>query len=123
MLLDSLLLSLESLPILKGAFEAALERRMTMELSMTIAIGAALGIGQFFTALVIILFVLIAEVLEGLTVKRGRSGIKGLLDFLPANVTGRRDGSPREIGVWELKLDDVVVVKPGARIPVDGYRR
>ena len=41
-------------PILEGAFEAVLERRMTMELSMTIAIGAALAIDQFFTGLVII---------------------------------------------------------------------
>jgi cation transport ATPase len=107
-------------PILKEAFEATLERRMTMELSMTIAIGAALAIGQFFTGLVIILFVLIAEVLEGLTVARGRTAIKGLLDQLPANATVRRDGSPREIGAWELKPGDVVVVKPGSRIPVDG---
>ena len=51
-------------PILREAFEALLARRMTMELSMTIAIAAALAIGQFFTGLVIILFVLIAEVLE-----------------------------------------------------------
>ncbi|MGH9764114.1 MAG: heavy metal translocating P-type ATPase, partial [Blastocatellia bacterium] len=39
-------------PILKEAIAALLERRMTMELSMTIAIGAALAIGEFFTALV-----------------------------------------------------------------------
>jgi Cd2+/Zn2+-exporting ATPase/Cu+-exporting ATPase len=53
-------------PILKEAAENIMERRMTMELSMTIAILAALAIGQFFTALIIVLFVLIAEVLEGL---------------------------------------------------------
>ncbi len=49
-------------PILKEAFENIIERRMTMELSMTIAIGAAAAIGEFFTALVITLFVLVAEV-------------------------------------------------------------
>jgi cation transport ATPase len=54
-------------PIYREAFEALRERRMTMELSMTLAIGAAMGIGEGFTALVIVLFVLIAEVLEGLT--------------------------------------------------------
>jgi len=59
-------------PILREAFEAIVNRRMTMELSMSIAIGAALAIGEFFTALVIILFVLVAEVLEGMTVSRGR---------------------------------------------------
>jgi cation transport ATPase len=107
-------------PILREAFEAVLERRMTMELSMTIAIGAALAIGQFFTALVIILFVLIAEVLEGMTVGRGRRAIKDLLNFLPRNATVRRQGSSREVSAAEIQVGDIVVVKPGSRIPVDG---
>jgi cation transport ATPase len=55
-------------PIFKEAGENIVERKMTMELSMTIALLAALAIGQFFTALVITVFVLAAEVLEGLTV-------------------------------------------------------
>jgi len=107
-------------PILKEAFEAVAAHRMTMELSMTLAIGAALAIGQFFTALIIILFVLIAEVLEGMTVSRGRRAIKDLLDFLPRNATVRREGSAREVSAAEISLNDVVVVKPGSRIPIDG---
>jgi heavy metal translocating P-type ATPase len=107
-------------PILKEAFEALRARRMTMELSMTIAIGAALAIGQFFTALIIVLFVLIAEVLEGLTVGRGRRAIKDLLDFLPRNAVIRRQGGSQEISASEIKAGDIVVVKPGSRIPVDG---
>src|ERR1700687_552927 len=66
-------------PIFKEAFENLLERKMTMELSMTIALGSALLIGEVFTALVISLFVLVAEILEGLTVSRGRRGIEDLL--------------------------------------------
>jgi Cd2+/Zn2+-exporting ATPase/Cu+-exporting ATPase len=46
-----------------------------MELSMSIAIVAAAAIGEFFTALVITLFMLVAEVLEGMTVARGRRAI------------------------------------------------
>ena len=70
-------------PIFHEAFENLRERRMTMELSMTIALLAALGIGEFFTALIITAFVLGAEVLEGLTVGRGRRAIGDLLDLLP----------------------------------------
>ena len=51
-------------PIFKEAAENIVSRRMTMELSMSIAIIAATAIGEFFTALIITLFVLIAEVLE-----------------------------------------------------------
>src|ERR1700724_3795321 len=64
-------------PILKEAAENVMERRMTMELSMTIAILAALAIGQFFTALIIVLFVLIAEVLEGLNNAAPRASAQG----------------------------------------------
>jgi Cd2+/Zn2+-exporting ATPase/Cu+-exporting ATPase len=107
-------------PILKEAFENILERRMTMELSMTIAIVAAAAIGEFFTALVITLFVLVAEVLEGLTVGRGRKAIRDLLEFLPREVSVRRGGSIWSLSADELSVGDAILVAPGGRIPVDG---
>src|ERR1700686_346221 len=99
------------------------ERRMTMELSMMIALVAALAIGEFFTALVITAFVLGAEVLEGLTVDRGRRAIQDLLDYLPPTASVRRTGGVREISLAEVKVGDVVLVAPGGRIPVDGTVR
>jgi len=107
-------------PIFKEAFENIVERRMTMELSMTIAIVAAAAIGEFFTALVITLFVLVAEVLEGMTVGRGRKAIRDLLEFLPREVSVRRSGSIRSVTAETLKPGDAVLVAPGGRIPVDG---
>ena len=107
-------------PILKEAFENILERRMTMELSMTIAIVAAAAIGEFFTALVITLFVLVAEVLEGLTVGRGRKAIRDLLEFLPREVSVRRAGAIRSMSAEDLSVGDAILVSPGGRIPVDG---
>jgi Cd2+/Zn2+-exporting ATPase/Cu+-exporting ATPase len=107
-------------PIFKEAFENIVERKMTMELSMTIALLSALAIGEFFTALVITGFVLAAEVLEGLTVDRGRKAIQDLLDFLPRRVTVRRMGQAMELGSDEVQLGDTVIVKPGGHIPVDG---
>lgn len=107
-------------PILKEAFENIVARRMTMELSMTIAIAAAAAIGEFFTALVITLFVLVAEVLEGLTVGRGRKAISDLLEFLPREVSVRRTGGIRTVSADELSIGDAILVAPGGRIPVDG---
>ncbi len=107
-------------PILKEAAENVMERRMTMELSMTIAILAALAIGQFFTALIIVLFVLIAEVLEGLTVQRGRTAIRELLNLLPNEVTVRRNGRAEQRGTDSIHPGEIIEVNPGARIPVDG---
>jgi len=107
-------------PIFKEAFENIAERKMTMELSMTIALLSALAIGEFFTALVITGFVLAAEVLEGLTVGRGRRAIQSLLDFLPRTVTVRRNGEVLEIASANVQVGDTVIVKPGGHIPVDG---
>jgi P-type Cu+ transporter len=107
-------------PIFKEAWENIAERKMTMELSMTIALLAALAIGEFFTALVITAFVLGAEVLEGLTVERGRRAIQNLLDFLPRTVNVRRDGGVMEVPADEVQIGETVIVKPGGNIPVDG---
>jgi Cd2+/Zn2+-exporting ATPase/Cu+-exporting ATPase len=107
-------------PIYKEAWENLLKRRMTMELSMTIALLAALAIGQFFTALVIAFFVLFAELLEGCTVGGGRRAIEQLINALPRHVTVRRNGQERELRAEELSAGEIIVIRPGERIPVDG---
>ena len=107
-------------PIFKEAFENILERRMTMELSMTIALVSALAIGEFFTALVITAFVLAAEILEGLTVGRGRRAIQDMLDFLPQTASVVREGRIVEVDTKTILPGEVVVIRPGSRIPVDG---
>jgi len=107
-------------PIFKEAFENIVERRMTMELSMTIALVSALAIGEFFTALVITVFVLGAEILEGLTVGRGRRAIQDMLDFLPQIASVMRDGQIVDVPTQTILPGEIVVIRPGSRIPVDG---
>ena len=107
-------------PIFQEALENLLARRMTMELSMSIAIVAAAAISQYFTALLITLFVLAAEVLEGMTVSRGRRAIGDLLEFLPRTVEVRRANGLCQAKADELAPGDAVLVNPGGRIPVDG---
>jgi heavy metal translocating P-type ATPase len=107
-------------PIFHEAYENITQRRMTMELSMAIAIVAALAIREIFTALVITLFVLVAEILEGLTVGRGREAIQHLVDLLPSVATVRRSGSWTDVEIGYVSTDDEVLVRPGGRIPVDG---
>src|SRR6202040_190003 len=107
-------------PIFHEAYENIVQRRMTMELSMAIAIVAALAIREIFTALVITLFVLVAEILEGLTVGRGRTAIRHLVGLLPTTATVRRNESWQDVETKEIAPGDIVLVKPGTRIPVDG---
>jgi P-type Cu+ transporter len=107
-------------PIFSEAAANFRARRMTMELSMTIAIVAAAAISDFFTALIITLFVLIAEVLEDMTVSRGRRAIRDLLDLLPRSVTVRRASGTHEVSADDLRIGDPILVNPGGLVPVDG---
>src|ERR1700688_4190195 len=91
-------------PIFHEAYENITQRRMTMELSMAIAIVAALAIRELFTALVITLFVLVAEILEGLTVGRGRQAIQHLVDLLPSVATVRRSGSWIDVNIGDVTI-------------------
>ena len=96
-------------PIFKEAAENIIERRMTMELSMTIALVAALAIGEVLTALLITGFVLGAEILERLTVSRGRRAIGQLLEYLPTRVSVRRGDE-----FIELQMEQLRIGGPGA---------
>jgi heavy metal translocating P-type ATPase len=107
-------------PIFKEAAESLVARRMTMELSMSIAIAAAAAIGEFFTALIIMLFVLAAEVLEKLTIARGRRAIRDVMDFLPRSILVRRDGAVGAMSAEEMRPGDSVLVNPGGLVPADG---
>ena len=107
-------------PIFREAFENLLARRMTMELSMTIAIVAAAAIAEIFTALVVTLFVLVAEELEHMTVARGRLAIRELVDFIPKEARVRRDGAIVTLSLASVRAGDLVLVSPGEKVPVDG---
>jgi Cd2+/Zn2+-exporting ATPase/Cu+-exporting ATPase len=119
-LIGALGLAVGGWPIYREALENLLARRMTMELSMSIAILAAAAVSEFFTALVITLFVLVAEVLEHMTVSRGRHAIRDLLDFLPRAVSVRRANVVTQVDAEQLAVGDAVLVNPGGSIPVDG---
>jgi len=107
-------------PMFEEAMHDIRRRKMTMELSMFIAVSATLAIGNFFTGLVIAFFVIIAELLEDFTVDRGRKVIEKLVRLLPDKITVRRKNEEQEINLSEVKLNDIVIIKPGSRIPVDG---
>lgn len=107
-------------PMFSEAVENLLARRMTMELSMTIAILAAAGIAEWFTALVVALFVLVAEELEHLTLAQGRVAIRDLVDFIPPEARVRRNGGVSTLTLDQVRVGDHVLVSPGEKVPVDG---
>ncbi|MGY5764236.1 heavy metal translocating P-type ATPase [Brachybacterium sp. DNPG3] len=110
-------------PILGEALEDVRHRRMSMELSMLLAIAAAAAIGEWVTALVITAFVLAAEILEDLSMDRGRDALTDLMSFLPDTVRVRADDAGArfvEVPLAEVSPGQIVLIAPGGRVPVDG---
>ena len=102
------------------------ERRMSMELSMLLAIVAAAVIGEWVTALAVTVFALCAEVLEDLSMDRGRDALTDLMSFLPQTarvVTGPHTDEISEVPLDEVRPGQVIALSPGGRVPVDGVVR
>ena len=99
---------------------------MSMELSMLLAIVAAAVIGEWVTALAVTVFALCAEVLEDLSMDRGRDALTDLMSFLPQTaqvVTGPHTDETTEVPLDEVRPGQVIVLNPGGRVPVDGVVR
>jgi len=107
-------------PILVEAWGDIRHRRMSMELSMLIAIVAAAAIGQWITALLVTTFVLAAEILEDLSMDRGRDALTDLMSFLPSDVQVRDGDQLRTVALEQVRVGQTVIVSPGGRVPVDG---
>jgi Cd2+/Zn2+-exporting ATPase/Cu+-exporting ATPase len=91
-----------------------------MEVSMTVAIVASLLVGQFTAAVVVTFFVLLSEFIEAYAVDKGRATIVKLENSVPKRSIVRRNGVEVETDVETILPGEVVIVRDGERIPVDG---
>ena len=87
---------------------------------MTLGILGALAIGQYAAAAVIVFFMRFADFLEGFTTERSRQAIRALLRLAPETARVEQDGREVEIPAEAVRPGQLVLVKPGERIPVDG---
>jgi Cd2+/Zn2+-exporting ATPase/Cu+-exporting ATPase len=87
---------------------------------MALGLGAALAVGEYSTAVVIVFFMRAGEYIESFTVNRSRAAIRALTETAPETATVRRHGQEQVIRATDVVPDDLVIVRPGQRIPVDG---
>jgi Cu+-exporting ATPase len=119
----------------KGAYDALRNRMGNMDLLIAIGTSAAwvysivvTFLPSFFhtkavyfdTSSVIITLILLGNLLEYRTKRKASDAIRQLLDLQPTMAHVLRDGSEIEVSIESVKVDDIVVVRPGERIPVDG---
>jgi Cu+-exporting ATPase len=106
--------------IVYGAVEALMHGRIGADVALAQACIAALVIGQPFVAAEVVFIALVGEVLEAVTFSRTQRAIHRLLDQTPRTARVRREGHEREIPAGSVLVGDLVVVRPGERVPVDG---
>ncbi|MFQ5569619.1 MAG: heavy metal translocating P-type ATPase [Rhodothermales bacterium] len=107
-------------PVFKQVARAALKRRVIAHTLMTMGALAALVAGEWATAAVVVFFMRVGDYAEHFTTERARESVRSLTRMAPKTARVERNGEEQEVLAEEVQPDDVVIVRPGEQIPVDG---
>ncbi len=108
-------------PIARRALTAArIGMPFTIETLMTVAAIGAVVIDASEEAAVVVFLFLVGELLEGMAAGRARASIRALATLVPKTALVERDGKTTEVPAEQLKVGDIILVRPGDRIPADG---
>jgi Cd2+/Zn2+-exporting ATPase len=92
----------------------------TMESLMTIAIIGASIIGEWAEGSIVVILFALSEVLERYSMDKARQSIRSLMDIAPKEALIRRDDVEQMIAVSDIQIGDIMIIKPGQKIAMDG---
>ncbi|MCJ8141106.1 heavy metal translocating P-type ATPase [Falsirhodobacter halotolerans] len=108
-------------PVARRAFAALrMGQPFTIEGLMTLAAMGALAIGAAEEAAAVVFLFAVGEVLEGVAAGRARQGIRALADLVPKTAQVEENGTLRTVPAAQVRVGQIVLVRPGDRIPADG---
>ena len=87
---------------------------------MTVATFGAFGVGEFSEAVAVMLFYQVGELFQSYAVNRSRQSISDLMNICPEYANIEKDGQIEQVDPDDVEVDDIIVVQPGERIPLDG---
>ena len=109
-------------PLVKtGVLDLVRERKIGTEIFVTVATLVAMFGGETVAGAVLMVIILIAEFIAELNTDRARASIKALIGSVPQFALVRGAAGEQTVPIAALKIGDVVLVRPGEKIPVDGY--
>ncbi|MCQ9343209.1 heavy metal translocating P-type ATPase [Corynebacterium kozikiae] len=103
-----------------SAVQALHIRMISIDLLVIVAAIGALFINNYWESAAVTFLFALGKTLEKATMNRTRKALSDLVDAAPETATVLRDGEPETVEIWELAPGDVVLVKNGEQIPVDG---
>jgi len=111
-------------PLVKrGVRDLIRERKVGTEIFVTLATTIAMIGREYVAGAILLVIILIAELIAELNTDRARASIKALIGSVPRTAIVRRADGDHEIAVEQLQVGDVVIVRAGEKIPVDGVVR
>ena len=87
---------------------------------MTVATFGAFGVGEYSEAVAVMLFYQVGELFQSYAVNRSRQSITELMDICPEYANIEEDGQLKQVDPDDVQVGDIIVVKAGERIPLDG---
>ncbi|WP_374463613.1 heavy metal translocating P-type ATPase [Chryseobacterium sp.] len=108
-------------PVLKDAYKSIIKGDVFSEFFlMSIATIGAFAIGEYPEGVAVMLFYAVGEVFQSMAVTRAKGNIKALLDQRPDEVTVMENNQPKTIKAKEAKIGDIIQLKPGEKLALDG---
>lgn len=107
-------------PTFIGVLRAARKRQVISHTLMSIGVIAALVVGQWVTAAIVVFFMRVGDYAERFTTERSRHALKNLTAMAPQTARVERNGEEVEIPIAQVAVGEIVIVRPGEKIPVDG---
>src|SRR3990172_181137 len=107
-------------PIFFNVIRATLKRQVISHTLMSTGAFAALFVGEWTTAMVVVFFMHIGNYTERLTAEGARRAVKDLSAMAPQTARVEINGEEKDVPISEVQMDHIVVIRPGEKIPVDG---
>jgi Cd2+/Zn2+-exporting ATPase/Cu+-exporting ATPase len=107
-------------PVFLNVARATYRLQIIAHTLMTVGVVAALVVGEWTTAAVVAFFMRVGDFVEGFTTERARRAVKDLSTLAPQTARVLRDGLESLIPIDQVQAGEIVVVRPGEQIPVDG---
>ena len=107
-------------PVFRNVVRASLRGQVIAHTLMTLGAIAALAVGEWATAAVVVFFMRVGDYTERFTAERARRAVKDLIRLAPQTARLLRDGIEVEVPIEQVQPGDLLVVRPGEVIPVDG---
>ncbi len=107
-------------PVFLNVLRAVRRKEVIAHTLMTVGVIAAVIVGEWATAAVVVFFMRVGDFVERYTSDRARHAIRDLTALSPQKARILRQGDEVEVPIEEVNVGDLVIVRPGEKIPVDG---